>query len=64
MKITNSCERGIQKSKGGRPIKKKAPGKKKADKPVSSYTVQDIMQLDASKAIPKDIEKCMSSYEY
>ena len=58
-----TCVRAVGKGRGGRPSKKKAPGRAKmgeVPKSSSEYTVSDLLKLDASKPIPPDIEKCVS----
>ena len=58
-----TCVRAVEKGRGGRPSKKKAPGRAKmgeVPKSPSEYTVSDLLKLDASKPIPPDIEKRVS----
>ena len=55
--------RAVEKGRGGRLSKKKAPGRAKmgeVPKSPSEYTVSDLLKLNASKPIPLDIGKCVS----
>ena len=52
----SSCLLRIKKSKGGRPAKRKSPGRSK-----TTFTIGDMMKLDPRKLIPPKIEEAVAN---